>query len=99
MLLVVLRGKFDSTNQKHYPDLGNVASPVWDFCVRFSDVIWRGNAKCWLFSQDIFFFSWIARKAEKQAQLRNAAPARRSAPPSRNGRRNATVIIRHFRNE
>ena len=25
------RGKFDSTNQKHYPDLGSDASSVWNF--------------------------------------------------------------------
>ena len=29
------RGKF--------PDLGSDASSVWNFCGRFSDVIWRGN--------------------------------------------------------
>ena len=27
----------------HYPDLGSDTSSVWNFCVRFSDVIWRGN--------------------------------------------------------
>ena len=41
--LVVPGGKFDSANQKHYPDLGSDASSVWNFCVRFSDVIWWGN--------------------------------------------------------
>ena len=50
-------GKFDSTNQKHNPDLGNDASSVWNFCAHFSDVIWRetGNsvAKCRLFFQAI----------------------------------------------
>ena len=25
------RGKFDSSNQKHYPDLGSDASSVWNF--------------------------------------------------------------------
>ena len=30
-------GKFDSTNQKHYPDLACDASSVWNFCPRFSD--------------------------------------------------------------
>ena len=53
--MVVPRGKFDSTNQKHYPDLGSDASSVWNFCARFSDVIWRETsgsvAKCPLFSQ------------------------------------------------
>ena len=33
-------GKFASTNQKHYPDPGSDASSVWNFCARFSDVIW-----------------------------------------------------------
>ena len=37
------RGKFDSTNQKHYPGLGSDASSVWNFCARLSDVIWWGS--------------------------------------------------------
>ena len=28
----------NTTNQKHYPDLGSDTSPVWNFCSRFSDV-------------------------------------------------------------
>ena len=28
------RGKFMSTNQKQYPDLGNDASSVWNSCAR-----------------------------------------------------------------
>ena len=40
------------------PDLGSDESSVWNFCARFSDVIWRENqwlsvAKCRLFSQAI----------------------------------------------
>ena len=35
------RGRFASTNQKHYPDLGSDTSSVWNFCARFSDVISR----------------------------------------------------------
>ena len=42
-LLVVPHGKFDSANQKHYPDLGSDASSVWNLCALFSDVIWQGN--------------------------------------------------------
>ena len=42
-LLVVPHGKFDSANQKHYPDLGSDVFSVWNFCARFSDIIWRGN--------------------------------------------------------
>ena len=39
-------------------DLGSHESSAWNFCARFSDVIWRGNqwlsvAKCRLFSQAI----------------------------------------------
>ena len=41
MLLIGWR-KF-SVNQKHYPDLGTVASSKWNFCTRFSDVISRDN--------------------------------------------------------
>ena len=36
-------GHFFSTNRKHYADLGRDASPVWNFCARFSDIISRGN--------------------------------------------------------
>ena len=28
---------------RHYPDVGSDASSVWNFCARFSDVIWQGN--------------------------------------------------------
>ena len=31
------KGIFVSTNQKHYLDLGSNASPVWNFCARYSD--------------------------------------------------------------
>ena len=33
------------TNQKHYPDLSSDASSVWNFCARFSDIIWRANLR------------------------------------------------------
>ena len=39
----MLRGKFASTNQKHYPDLGSDTSSVWNFCRRFSDIISQAN--------------------------------------------------------
>ena len=42
-LLAVPREKFPSTNQKHYPDLGNETSSVWNFCARSSNVVSRGN--------------------------------------------------------
>ena len=32
-----------TTNQKHYPDLGSVASSARNFYARFLDVILRGN--------------------------------------------------------
>ena len=32
----------DTTNQKHYLDLGSDASSVWNFCARYSDVVLRG---------------------------------------------------------
>ena len=37
--------KFALSNQKakHYPDLVNDTSSLWNFCARFSDVISRGN--------------------------------------------------------
>ena len=48
------RGKFVSTDQKHYPDLGNDASSAWNFCACFLDVIGgetsSSDAKCLLFS-------------------------------------------------
>ena len=46
--------------RKHYQDLGSDASSVLNFCVHFSDVIWRETSgsvtKCWLFSQAIISF-------------------------------------------
>ena len=41
--LVMPRGKFAPTNQKHYPDLGSDASSVWNFCTCFLDLISQGN--------------------------------------------------------
>ena len=41
--LVVLCGKFASTNQIHDGVLGNVASSVWTFSAHFPDAISRGN--------------------------------------------------------
>ena len=38
--LVLPRGKFASTNQKHYPDLGS-ASSACNFSTCFSDIISR----------------------------------------------------------
>ena len=48
-------GKFDSTNQKHYPGLGSDALSVWNFCA-VSQTSFGGEtsgsvAKCRLFSQ------------------------------------------------
>ena len=57
--LVVLRGKYAATNQKHYPDLGSDTSSVWNFFACSSDVISRGNQwwRSGLFSQANVFFS------------------------------------------
>ena len=49
----MLRVKFASTNQKHYPDMGSEASSVWDFCARFGDVISRGN-RWWSREMSVF---------------------------------------------
>ena len=46
MWVVLLIGwKFDSPNQKHYPDLGSDASLVWNFRDRFSDINSQGNQR------------------------------------------------------
>ena len=49
------RGKFDSTNEKHYPDLGSDASSVWNFLCSFlrrhlagEPVIASPNVGCFL---------------------------------------------------
>ena len=44
-----------TTNLKHYPALGSDSSSVWNFCARFSNVIWRGN-QWWLREMLAFFF-------------------------------------------
>ena len=53
------RGKFDSTNQKHYPDLGSEATPVWNFCAAFQTSFGGETsgsvAICRLFSQARYF--------------------------------------------
>ena len=56
-------GKFTSTNQKHYPDVGSDRSSVWNFCSHFLDDISQGNQwwhhKISVFSQampDVFCF-------------------------------------------
>ena len=43
-------GKFDSPNQKPYPDLGSDMSSVSNLCACFSDRT-SGETKCRLFSQ------------------------------------------------
>ena len=52
------RGKFDSSNQKHYPDLGSDPSSVNGISAFISQMPFGGEtsgsvAKCWLFSQAI----------------------------------------------
>ena len=50
------RGKFDSTNQRHYPDLGGDASSVWNLFLRLflrlplagKPVVASPNAGCFL---------------------------------------------------
>ena len=49
------RGKFASTNQKYFPDLGSDASSVWNFCAHFSEVILPGNQ--WWRREMSFVFS------------------------------------------
>ena len=48
--LVIPQGKFASTGQKHYPDLGSDVSSVCNFCTFFSDLS-GGIVKCCLFYQ------------------------------------------------
>ena len=55
---VVPRGKFSSTNQKHYPDLDSDASSVWNSCVRFSVVASR-NVGCFLRLVLLLFVSFV----------------------------------------
>ena len=58
-----------TTNQKHYPNLDSEASLVWNFCARFSDVIWRGKqwsvAKCWLFSKASCHQAWRLKEPHR----------------------------------
>ena len=44
------RGKFDSPNQKPYPDLGSDMSSVSNLCACFSDRTSRGNQMYAVFS-------------------------------------------------
>ena len=54
----MLRGKFDSSNQKHYPDLGSDPSSVNGISALVSQIPFGGEtsgsvAKCLLFSQAV----------------------------------------------
>ena len=52
-------GKSTSTNQTHYPELGSIASSVWNFCARFSaDVISQLN-QWWRREMSAVFFGYI----------------------------------------
>ena len=42
-VVLLIGWKSTSSNQKHYPDLVLDTSSVWNFCIRSSDVISRGN--------------------------------------------------------
>ena len=59
--LVMPRGKFVSTSQKHYPDLGNDMSSVWNFCARFSDVISWGS-RWWRHKMSAVFSGYFLMK-------------------------------------
>ena len=65
-VLVVQQGKFASTNQKHYPDLGTDTSSVWGFCAHFADVILQGNY--WWHREMLAVFSQ-ARRVRKDLSL------------------------------
>ena len=75
--LVVPGGKFDSANERHYPDLVSDMSSVWNFCARFSNVIWRGNQ--WWCHQMSFHGEtsgvvvkcWLFSQANEQAKSEN----------------------------
>ena len=54
----MLRGKFDSSNQKHYPDLGSDPSSVNGITALISQMPFGREtsgsvAKCWLISQAV----------------------------------------------
>ena len=50
-----------ATNQKHYPDLGSVASLAWNFYVCFSDVILWGK-QWWCREMSVVFSGYEAGK-------------------------------------
>ena len=70
--LVVLHGKFASTNQKHYPDLGsNASSVLYRNCVfvlvsqaSFPGETNGGVAKCWLFCQARLLIDFKSRSGD-----------------------------------
>ena len=48
---------------RHHPDLGSYASSEWNFCARFSDVIWQGNQ--WWRRQMSAVFSGYSQSSER----------------------------------
>ena len=75
--LVVPRGKFATTNQKHYPDFGSDTSSVWSFCVRSPDVISRENQQ-WLCGMSAFFLGCF-KSNHRHSELTNRNVALRAA--------------------
>ena len=47
-----------TTNQKHYPDLGIGTSSAWNFCSHFSDVISQGN-QWWCWKKSAVFSGYL----------------------------------------
>ena len=79
--LVLPRGKFDSTNQKHYPDLGSDASSVWNSAL-VSQTSFGGEtsgsvAKCLLFSQAIVYKAVTFLSDARQPEVSFFAPLSR----------------------
>ena len=75
--LVVPRGKFATTNQKHYPDLGSDTSSVWSFCFRSPDVISRENQQ-WLCGMSAFFLGCF-KSNHRHSELTNRNVVLRAA--------------------
>ena len=66
------RGKFATTNQKHYPDLGSDTSSVWSFCV-----ISRENQQ-WRWGMSAFFLGCF-KSNHRHSELTNRNVALRAA--------------------
>ena len=81
-----------ATNQKHYPDLGSVASLAWNFYVCFSDVILWGK-QWWCREMSVVFSGY---EAGKEGHYNTVFFAMKVRQPGKDLQRLGVLVVRHW---